>query len=92
MRFDGSQVAKEFEDAFGQSMTNLTVRQMWWLVKLIKHCRQRCRNNAALNNYLNRNFEHLKFQQVTKERQDGSTYPGLQITDGQETFTGEEND
>jgi len=78
MRFDGEEVAKEFEEAFGQT---ISVRQMWWLVKVIKQCRQRCRNNAALNNWLNRNFKHLRFGQVTKTKANGETYEGLEITE-----------
>jgi hypothetical protein len=78
MRYDGPEVQKEFEDAFGSMPT---VRQMWVLVKMIKHCRQRCRNNAALNNWLNRNFKHLRFSEVTKVKQNGETYKGLDISE-----------
>jgi hypothetical protein len=92
MRFDGKQVADEFEEAFQRPLSSISPRMAWWLVKLIKHCRMRCRNNSALNNYLNRNFKGLRFQQVTKTRQDGSTYPGLEITgkDGALMYTEDE--
>ena len=91
MRFDNPEVDKEFRELFAEP---LTVRQAWWLVKVIKHCRQRCRNNAALNNWLNRNFKHLNFKEVQKQREDGSTYPGLSIMGSPEDgpLVGEDND
>lgn len=91
MRFDGENVRKEFEESFGGDF-EWTVRKLWWLVKAIKHCRMRCRNNNALNNWLNRNFPNFRFEQVTKTRQDGSTYPGLQITDRNTNETSEEEE
>ena len=81
MRFEGEQLASEFEEAFGVSVKSLTPRQAWWLTKFAKHVRLRCRNNSAFNNYMNRNFTGLDFKEVTKHRADGSTYPGLVITD-----------
>jgi len=74
---------REFEAAFGKSVDTLTVEQLWWLVKFGKHIRGRCRSNAALNNYLSRNFKHAKFQQITKTAPDGRTYPGLSIKIGE---------
>jgi len=81
MRYDGEQVAKEFEEAFGKHINGITAREMWWLVKVIKHCRMRCRNNSALNNWLSRNFKNFRFSQVTKTKQNGETYEGLEITE-----------
>ena len=80
MNFDGSDVKSEFEAAFGREINTLTQAQLWWLVKFGKHIRGRCRNNAAMNNYLSRNFKHASFRQVEKETNDGRTYDGLEIT------------
>jgi hypothetical protein len=81
IRFDGAEVAKEFEEVFGRSIATITVRQMWWLVKFGKQIRGRCRSNAALNNFLSRNFKHLKFSEVEKQGFRGP-YKGLSISDG----------
>ena len=78
IRFDGEDVAGEFHQEFGKPITSIDERQMWWLVKLIKHCRGRCCSNAALNNYLTRNFKHLQFNEVDKEGPRGM-YKGLEI-------------
>lgn len=69
---------QEFHEAFGN--TELTHDQLWWLVKFAKHVRLRARNNSAFNNLMNGMWPHATFKEVTKQRQDGSTYPGLQIT------------
>lgn len=79
MRFAGSSLQAEFKESFGVSVEQLTVRQMWCLVKIIKHCRLRCRSNAALYNYLNASFVGHRFKEVTKTHKDGTTYPGLHI-------------
>ena len=63
IKFDTPQVAAEFEDAFGGVLTK---QQAWWIVKVAKHVRGRCRNNQALVNYMNRNFPHLRFSIVPK--------------------------
>lgn len=81
MEFDGEQVSKEFERVFGNPIETLTVQQVWFLVKMIKHCRYRCRNNAALNKYLSRNFPHLKFNTVEKTNYKGEEYDSLEITE-----------
>jgi len=58
----------------------LSAQQLWTLVKLCKHVRLRCRNNAAFNNCFNSIFQpHARFTQVNKTRADGTTYPGLSI-------------
>lgn len=72
---------KEIEEQFG---TALTVRQLWALVKLSKHVRMRCRNNAAFNNFMNGMFNpHATFRTIQKTRVSGpyagQTYPGLSI-------------
>lgn len=58
-------------------MEDLTLKQLWWLVKFAKHIRGRCRSNTALNNYLNRNFS-AQFREVSKTF-NGRTFMGLQI-------------
>jgi len=58
----------------------LTLKQLWCLTKITKHVRLRCRNNTAFNNYMNGIFPYAKFATVTKQKQDGTLYPGLQIT------------
>jgi len=57
------------------------VQQLWALTLYAKHVRQRCRNNAAFNNFMNRIFKHARFQTVTKkDPKTGETYDGLEIT------------
>jgi len=80
INFDNPKVGTEFEEAFGKPASSLTLRQLWWLVKFGKHVRGRCRSNAALNNYLRRNFPHAKFEEVTKTNATGERYPGLEIS------------
>jgi hypothetical protein len=81
MRFEGKELRNQFEAAFGIKADELTAPQLWFLTKFAKHVRLRCRNNAAFNNYMNASFAPAKFRQVTKTRADGSSYPGLEITD-----------
>jgi len=72
---------EEFEEAFGFPVENLTERQLWVLVKLMKHARGRCRNNAAMNNYLNSTFVGHMFRDVPKiDERTQETYKGLEIT------------
>jgi hypothetical protein len=81
MRFDGQEVAREFGSAFERDIKGLTVRQLWWLVKMIKHCRGRCRSNAALYAYLNRNFPGALFREVPRvDEKTQEEYEGLEIT------------
>lgn len=85
MRYEDS---REVAEVLGQ----LTVRQLWVLVKICKTVRLRCRNNKAFNNYFGRIFPYASFDEVTKFKEDGSSYPGLQITVGGDTISGDEND
>lgn len=76
MQFDNE------EEAINEQFPDLTKEQMWAIVKIIKHCRKRCRNNAALNNYLNRNFTKFRFVEVEKvDSRTGERYKGLEIHD-----------
>lgn len=84
MKLEPREIYNEWEDAFG---SRPTVAQLWVVVKLCKNVRLRCRNNTAFNNFFNRVFLLNSFKQVDKKRGDGTTYPGLEITD-----IGESND
>lgn len=77
MNFDGEEVRDEFKAAFGVEIETLTVAQIQFMVKLMKHARGRCRSNAALTNYLNRNFVGHRFKEVPVE---GKNYDRLDIT------------
>lgn len=80
---DPQELTAELLERFG--IKELTPEQAWTLVNYVKHCRFRCRNNAALNNYHRKAFPHLSFAQVekrkrpTEEYPDGELYEGLQI-------------
>jgi len=82
-RLDIEQFRKEFEAAFGAT---LTVPQLWLLVKMCKNVRLRCRHNTAFNNFMNAVFQpHASFRTVNKTRPSWKipgtmeTYPGLSI-------------
>lgn len=78
--FDGQEMQREFEEVFGIKIADVSERQAWWLTKFAKYCRLRCRNNAAFNNYMNRNFTGLRFHQEMKTKLTGDEYEGLVIT------------
>jgi len=59
----------------------MNFRQIWWTVKLVKIVRKFARSNSALYNLLNEIFRGVAtFKEVTKTRDDGTTYLGLEIT------------
>ncbi len=74
MRFENI----DFEGTFGRKITK---EELWWLVKVIRHCRQYCRNNAALKNYLAREFRDFNFSMEEKTNKKGEDYMGLVITE-----------
>jgi len=78
MNYDGTEVAAGFEKAFGFTIQELNESQLWWLVKVSKHIRGRCRNNAAFMNYMNRNFKGARFSEIEMEG-DRGTYKKLMI-------------
>lgn len=82
MNFDGQECRESFEKAFGKPINELTVDQVRWIVNVAKHCRGRCRSNAALNNYLNRNFTGHQFKEVPVLKQPSNEldYMKLEIT------------
>lgn len=66
-----SELAEQFPD--------LTLRQLWTIVKLVKRVRKFARNNTAFNNLMNRLFHNnFEFSEVKKDNKWGK---GLQITD-----------
>lgn len=74
----------------------LNVRQLWAITKLAKLIRLRGRNNSAFNNAMNEIFPQARFRTVNKSRVSRltgrpETYPGLEITDGTEVISGEED-
>lgn len=85
MKTSPESMKEEFCGLFGDTHIapsaegHLTGEQLWAIVKLCKYVRLRARNNAAFNNLMNKVFPYARFEQVTKTRADGSTYPGLQI-------------
>lgn len=71
---------KEFDepDVFGGRMN---FRQIWWIIKFAKTVRKFARSNSALYNLCNEIFRGIAtFKEVTKTKEDGTTYPGLEIT------------
>jgi hypothetical protein len=78
---------QEVQNQVEKLFPNLSGEAIWFLVKMAKHVRLRCRNNAAFNNWMNATFgKQFRFNTVTKKRKNRATgfeesYPGLQITD-----------
>ena len=64
----------EFNDAFGE----LNLEQIKVLIKLLKHARGRCRNNAALRNWLTMMFPKFSFSEIYREY-NGESYKTLDI-------------
>lgn len=81
---------EDFKKQFGACTSDdrnsqLSLQQLWLIVKLCKYVRLRARNNAAFNNLFNQVFPYANFSQVNKLRLDKTTghevnYPGLEIT------------
>lgn len=68
---------EEFKELFKDSMT---LRQIWWVVKMMKSARLYCRSNAAFNNFTNAVFRNVaEFRQVQKQDEKGKEYIGLEI-------------
>lgn len=92
--FDGAVLYSDDTKKVSKSqllVENLTLEQLWWLVKFAKHVRGRCRSNPAFNNYMNRNFSPARFQEIPKEYK-GKHYMGLKITVGENSSEGEANE
>ncbi len=70
---------------------NLTFRQLWWVVKMMKAARLYCRSNVAFNNFMNSAFKDVaRFRQVEREGPAGKKYPGLAIKMLRPDGTGDE--
>jgi hypothetical protein len=68
---------EEFKELFKDGMT---LRQFWWVVKMMKAARLYCRSNVAFNNFLNSVFRGVaEFRQVPKQDAQGKGYTGLEI-------------
>lgn len=91
INFIPSDAREEFEKLFGFSIDTLNPNQIWWLVKLSKHVRGRCRNNSAFNNYFSQIFKKAKFKTIPKEYK-GRVYNGLQISVDGFTFNTDDRD
>jgi hypothetical protein len=78
MKYEPEDLKVDLKTRFG--VEELSPEQAWVLVKIVKHGRLRCRNNAALNNFMRKAFAHLRFDQVEKRKADGSFYEGLSIS------------
>jgi hypothetical protein len=87
--FAEQNIKAKLEKAFG---TEMTADQLWALSLFAKRVRTYARHNTAFNNLGNRLFPHARFQQVTKTRLDGTTYPGLQIVVKETVATSDESE
>jgi hypothetical protein len=79
MNFDGGALKQGFKDAFGKDIDSLTSAQIWWLIKVMKHTRGRCRSNVALHNYLRRNFTGHTFTEVDAVNRRGESFKALKV-------------
>ena len=72
-------LAQEFKDKFG----DLSVDQIWAIVKLVKLVRRSCRSNVALNPCLGLVFPGFSFSQYETGKHNtrtGKPIQGLKIT------------
>lgn len=71
---------------------NLTIEQVWTIVKLSKYVRLRARNNSAFNNLFNNLFPEFQFREETKYHPVTKLpYKGLKIKSLKEQKEIEEN-
>lgn len=79
-KYDPKEVFTDFIELFGHVPT---LKDAWFLAKLMKHARGRCINNVAFNNFMNACFPNLRFAQVTKvdPNDPNKLYEGLEITE-----------
>lgn len=79
LRLDPSQVREEFAEAFGQPYP--TLPQLWFFIRFAKHIRGRCRNNAALCNFVQRSFPEFQCKQVEAvDERTGKKYNKMEVT------------
>lgn len=80
-RIEGSEVQQKMCEVFGIKPEDITPQQVFFLVKIAKHCRLRCRSNAALHNWLKRGFPSLKISTHKAESRfkPGQMYDALNV-------------
>lgn len=79
-RIEGDEVQTRLCEVFGIKPEQITPQQIFLLVKIIKHCRLRCRSNVALHNWLKRAFPDLNISTVKmKSKYDDGTYDALKV-------------
>lgn len=80
-RIEGKAVQDRMCEVFGIDPKDITPAQIFFLVKIAKHCRLRCRSNAALHNWLKRSFPALDIRTVKADSKfkTGTTYDALKV-------------
>lgn len=80
-RIDGAEVQAKMCEVFGIKPEDITPQQVFFLVKIAKHCRLRCRSNAALHNWLKRGFPGLDIRTVkaVSKFNPNETYDALKV-------------
>jgi len=80
-RIEGREVQDKLCQVFGIKPEELTPAQVFALVKIIKHCRLRCKNNAALHNWLKKGFPDLSITTVkmASKFNPNETYDALKV-------------
>lgn len=68
---------EEFKELFP---SGLSLRQIWFIVKMCKSVRLYCKSNVAFDNFFNAVFREIaEFKRVPKQDTQGRGYTGLQI-------------
>lgn len=80
-RIEGREVEQKMCEVFGIKPEDITPQQVFFLVKVAKHCRLRCRSNTALRNWLMRGFPSLKITtyDAPSKFKAGETYEALKV-------------
>lgn len=80
-RIEGREVQQKMCEVFGIKPEDITPAMVFFLVKVAKHCRLRCRSNTALRNWLMRGFPSLKITtyDAPSKFKAGETYEALSI-------------
>lgn len=82
-RIEGKEVQDAVCRVFGIKAGDITPDMVFLLVKIAKHCRLRCRSNAALHNWLKRGFPDLNITTVKAlskyPKFEGETYDALKV-------------
>lgn len=80
-RIEGKEVQNRLCEVFGMQPSDITPAQVFLLVKIAKHCRLRCRSNAALHNWLKKAFPALDISTVKAQSKfnPNETYDALKV-------------